>query len=442
VNRIARLLALLGPFGLVWAASEYHARHIASPPYLFVSSTRAPWALLYAVLLSVAAYATGLPSLRPGRASAWAASVVAALVGAIGVSIAQLLVGSALLPRFVVVGTTAVIIPWFVICARLADDGTAKARGLTRVVVIGDLADVGSLWVELETNPERPATVVALLTPHEAEATRTSAPLIEAVVHNDGGVVVLDNAAQRDPSIMRQAAKLHERGVKIRTLTGFFEEWLGKLPISELERASLMFDIAEVHGGSYGRLKRVIDIALGLACLAVATLVAPFVAIGDRIANRGPLLYRQVRVGKGGEPFEIVKFRTMRPGPADTTWTTADDPRLGPFGRFLRRSHLDELPQGWNILRGDLSIVGPRPEQVQYVAELEAKLPFYGMRHLVRPGLTGWAQVKYGYAGDTADALEKLQYEFFYLQHQGVRLDLRIMARTVRAIIGGPGAGR
>ncbi|MCZ7630136.1 MAG: sugar transferase [Microthrixaceae bacterium] len=115
---------------------------------------------------------------------------------------------------------------------------------------------------------------------------------------------------------------------------------------------------------------------------------------------------------------------------------------MTPFGRLLRHSHLDELPQLVNILRGDLSIVGPRPEQPHYVEELSEKLAFYDMRHLVRPGLTGWAQVKYGYAGDERDALEKLQYEFFYLRHQDLVFDQRIVLRTLRAMIGGRGSGR
>jgi len=114
---------------------------------------------------------------------------------------------------------------------------------------------------------------------------------------------------------------------------------------------------------------------------------------------------------------------------------TADDPRITPFGAWLRRTHLDELPQMVNILRGDLSLVGPRPEQPAYVEELEAKIPFYRLRHLVRPGLTGWAQVKYPYGATDGDALEKLQYEFFYLRHQGLALDLRIVGRTVRSVL-------
>jgi len=251
--------------------------------------------------------------------------------------------------------------------------------------------------------------------------------------------------AQADERVIAQAAELHERGVRIRTLEDFYGEWLGKLPVSELERASLFFDISEVHNSGFARFKRLMDLAIAVPGTLALLLATPFVIVGDLFANRGPLLYRQVRVGRGGSEFTILKFRTMDPNsgalPAGT-WTAADDPRVTPFGRLLRRTHVDELPQVVNILKGDLSVVGPRPEQPRYVEELRDKLPFYNLRHLVRPGLTGWAQVKYGYAGDEQDALEKLQYEFFYLEHQDMTFDLRIVLRTFRSTLGGSGSGR
>ncbi|MEO6317255.1 MAG: sugar transferase, partial [Acidimicrobiales bacterium] len=222
--------------------------------------------------------------------------------------------------------------------------------------------------------------------------------------------------------------------------------WLGKLPISELERASMLFDIGELHRTSYGRTKRLLDIPLALAGGLVLLVSIPFVWLGNLAGSRGPLFYRQERVGKGGATFTILKFRTMAPRPSGDLvdeWTAEDDPRITPLGRVLRKSHLDELPQVVNILKGELGVVGPRPEQPHYVSELEEKLPFYGLRHLVRPGLTGWAQVKYGYAGNESDALEKLQYEFWYLRHQSVRTDIRIVGRTVRSVFGGDeGRGR
>jgi lipopolysaccharide/colanic/teichoic acid biosynthesis glycosyltransferase len=151
------------------------------------------------------------------------------------------------------------------------------------------------------------------------------------------------------------------------------------------------------------------------------------------------LLYLQPRVGRNGSTFRVVKFRTMRPRSGGGEWTGERDPRVTSFGRWLRRTHLDELPQVLNIVRGDLSTVGPRPEQPRYVQELIDKIPFYDLRHRVRPGLTGWAQVKYAYGASDADAMEKLQYEFFYLRHQSLALDLRILGRTVRSVVGHTG---
>jgi lipopolysaccharide/colanic/teichoic acid biosynthesis glycosyltransferase len=252
---------------------------------------------------------------------------------------------------------------------------------------------------------------------------------------------VVDRSALADDGVVAQVAELHEVGLRVRPLSAFYEEWLGKLPVGELERVAMMFDIGEVHRQRYTRMKRVVDVALGGVGTVALMAVAPVVLVANRFGNRGPLLYRQTRVGKNGDPFSILKFRTMRPDPEGLAdeWTGEDDPRITRFGHVLRRSHLDELPQVVNILRGELSVVGPRPEQPHYVEELSEKLPFYAMRHLVRPGLTGWAQVKYGYAGDERDALEKLQYEFFYLRRQSVGLDLRIVGRTLRSVTRGDG---
>ena len=187
------------------------------------------------------------------------------------------------------------------------------------------------------------------------------------------------------------------------------------------------------------------DVCAAAIVLVVAAL--PMIVIAGVVAlTMGrPVLFRQQRIGLDGEPFEILKFRTMRPsapGVLVNEWTKENDPRVTRFGRFLRSTHLDELPQVVNIVRGDLAVVGPRPEQPHYVKELSAKLAFYDLRHLVRPGLTGWAQVKYGYAGDEGDALEKLQYEFFYLRRQGFAFDFRVILRTIRSMAGGLGKGR
>jgi lipopolysaccharide/colanic/teichoic acid biosynthesis glycosyltransferase len=228
--------------------------------------------------------------------------------------------------------------------------------------------------------------------------------------------------------------------MRVRTLSLFYEQWLGKLPVSELERVSLLFDIGEIHAPRYARLKRLLDIAASVVVLPALVVMIGVVALGNLFGNRGPLFFSQPRTGRHGKAFRMMKFRTMTPcGDGAGEWTSVDDPRVTPFGGLLRRTHLDELPQVWNILRGELSIVGPRPEQPHLVEQLAAKIPFYGLRHLVRPGLTGWAQVKYHYGADETDALEKLQYEFYYLRHQDLGLDLRIVGRTVREVVGRDG---
>ena len=277
------------------------------------------------------------------------------------------------------------------------------------------------------------ATVAAVsLVPSAEDAT----PLVTLMAEHSATLLVLDREAQSGEEIVAQAAQLHRAGTRIRTLSLFYDEWLGKLPLSELERIALLFDINEIHRPLYARLKRFIDVMLAGGGLVVLALATPLVLVANLFGNRGSLLYRQPRVGKDGEVFTILKFRTMTAGDAPAEWTSADDPRLTPVGKVMRRLHVDELPQVWNVLRRDLSIVGPRPEQPQYVSHLTERIPFYDTRHLVRPGITGWAQVKYDYGASEVDALEKLQYEFYYLRHQSLGLDLRIMGRTLRSVVG------
>jgi len=444
MRRASRPLLYLGVLVIVFGLAAVHARWIGHYP--FSGSSRFAWTALYAGILCVLAYGFGLPDAHRSRQSALGASVGASFLGALAMSLVQLFVGDALLPRFVVFGSALVLPDWYRICVSMAVGGRSRAEARDRVVVVGDPDDVAALDLELHAEPERPALIAAHMSVAEATETATGERPLEVLFAADPPtVIVLDRHAQDVPSIVAQVAALHERGVRVRSLTLFYEEWLGKLPISELERASLLFDIGEVHRAGYGRAKRLFDVPLALLGLVLLLVAVPLVWLGNLAGNRGPLFYGQDRVGKSGHVFRILKFRTMTPRPSGelvNEWTTEDDPRITSFGRVLRRTHVDELPQVLNILRGDLGVVGPRPEQPAYVDELSVKLPFYPLRHLVRPGLTGWAQVKYGYAGNETDALEKLQYEFWYLRHQNVRTDARIVGRTLRAIFGGEGQGR
>lgn len=440
MRRAARWLQVGGIVAIVVALSAVHGRYLGDPRYDYVDSSRFAWSLAYILLLVVAAYAVGLPDLPRSLRSALASAFIATAVAALGISAVQLATGDALLPRFVVFGSALLLVPWLVLCWEAAHEERARAEERDRVLLVADAQEALAISDEVGMGAELPLAVVGHLSPVDAaSSTGAERPLCEVVDAIGASVIVLTRPAQADESIVAQAAELHARGVRVRTLSLFYEEWLGKLPANELERMSLMFDIGEIHRARYARFKRVFDVVLGVAGLLPLVLVTPAVLVGDAVGNRGPLLFRQARVGKGGQSFTILKFRTMREEESDPVWTSEDDPRIPRFGRFLRRTHLDELPQVVNILRGDLSLVGPRPEQPRYVEELRAKLPFYELRHLVRPGLTGWAQVKYGYAGSEQDALEKLQYEFYYLRRQSLALDVRIVGRTVRSVVQGGG---
>jgi lipopolysaccharide/colanic/teichoic acid biosynthesis glycosyltransferase len=441
VSRPGRLILFLGTIATVVGLSKAHA--VASG-YVWSGSFRFAWSLAFIGLLCLAAYAFGLPEQRPTRRGALLAAVLATTAAASVISLFQLFVGDALLPRFVVFGSVLVLIPWCVLCAAISHDTDARAGGRDRVLVVATADELESLEADLAHAPERPALVVGWLTPIEAASTSVppTRPLVDAARTSGATVLVLSRVGQANDDVVLQASMLHQDGVRIRTLSLFYEQWLGKLPINELERVSLLFDIGEVHAAWYARVKRLLDVGLAIIGAVALLLALPVVVVGNLFANRGPLLYRQARTGRNGATFEILKFRTMRACREEderSDWTAVDDVRITPFGNVLRRTHLDELPQVVNILRGDLSVVGPRPEQPHVVGELTGKIPFYGLRHLVRPGLTGWAQVKYQYAGTEAEALEKLQYEFFYLRQQSLGLDVRIIGRTARAVVGREG---
>lgn len=441
-RRTARALLYLGIVAAVFGLSKVHAAWVAEPAYDFTNSFRLTWAIAYAVLLALAAYGSGLPDLpRSSRSALWTAAG-SAVTAALAVSILQLIVGDALLPRFVVLGSALLLVPWYVVCVAVAQRGRTRAEEIDRILFVVRDLDVEGLEADLDSSAERPARMVGAVEPglvlgSDDDAISGRVRLVEEAAAVGATIVVLDREAQGRRTLVDQVAVLHESGVRVRTLSLFYEEWLGKLPVSELERVSLMFDIGEVHRARYGRRKRIVDVLFGIIGSIGLLLVIPCVFVVNLAFNRGPLFYSQHRVGKGGEVFTILKFRSMTEDDGDeTTWTAEDDPRVTSFGRVLRATHLDELPQVVNILRGELSVVGPRPEQPQYVEALCDKLPFYGLRHLVRPGLTGWAQVKYPYGADEVDAEEKLQYEFWYLRHQSFSLDARIVARTVRTVVG------
>ena len=177
--------------------------------------------------------------------------------------------------------------------------------------------------------------------------------------------------------------------------------------------------------------------------LLVVLPILPFVILAIKLDSRGPVLYKQKRTGRGGHTFHCYKFRTMRQdAEADTgpTWAGDDDPRITRVGRFLRTSRIDEIPQLWCVFMGDMAFVGPRPERPEFVDWLTQEIPYYGVRHAVRPGITGWAQVRYKYGNTVEDAKQKLQYDLFYIKNASLGLDILIMFQTIKIVLLGRGA--
>jgi lipopolysaccharide/colanic/teichoic acid biosynthesis glycosyltransferase len=419
---------------LVLGLADIHAVYIGH--YSTTGSTRFAWALAYVIALCLSAYAVGLPDLPDNAYNALCLALGANVAAALLISLVQLVLGTAVLPRFVVFWTATLLVPGYALCAFVAAQGRREERRRDRVLAIITPEEAAAFEADLRGAARR-TSLARVISHREATVTEPGRePLMVVFAGVDASILVLDRLAQTDETIVAQAAQLHGRGVRIRTLSLFYDEWLGKLPLSELERVALMFDIGELHRLRYGRVKRLLDAIVAIVGLVMLVLIVPPVLVANTLGNRGPLFFRQPRVGKGGQEFSMLKFRSMRKNSGDPTWTTDDDGRVTWVGSWLRRTHLDELPQVINVLRGEEAIVGPRPEQPHYVQLLTEKIPFYDMRHLIRPGLTGWAQVNYPYGGSELDALEKLQYEFYYLRHQGLTLDLRIMVRTLRQVVG------
>ena len=234
---------------------------------------------------------------------------------------------------------------------------------------------------------------------------------------------------------------LRMSGIRVQDATALLERISGKIEVDGLVPSWLIFSEGFRFNNTPLRvLRRAISIAVALLGLVLALPLLPFIILAIKIGSPGPVLYRQKRVGLNDTVFDCYKFRTMRPdAEADTgpTWAGDEDPRITRVGHFLRRARLDELPQLWNVLRGDMAFVGPRPERPEFVEWLKREIPYYNVRHVIRPGLTGWAQVRYKYGNSVSDAKEKLQYDLFYIKNLSIPLDFFILSETFKTIIWG-----
>jgi sugar transferase (PEP-CTERM system associated) len=253
--------------------------------------------------------------------------------------------------------------------------------------------------------------------------------------------VVVSLADARGKLPMDKLLEMKLDGVAFAHLASVYEEYMGRIAVENLRPSWLIFSEGFRKTRLLLALKRACDVVFASLALVLALPVMAAVAIAVKGTSPGPVVYRQRRVGLHGRVFTLRKFRSMSANAEahGAVWAASADPRVTPLGRVLRKTHLDELPQLWNILAGDMSLVGPRPERPEFVTSLSRDIPFYGQRHIVRPGLTGWAQVCQAYASSVDDTMEKLQYDLFYIKNMSIGLDVYIAIRTIKIVLQGRG---
>jgi sugar transferase (PEP-CTERM system associated) len=263
----------------------------------------------------------------------------------------------------------------------------------------------------------------------ELRAFRQPGPNIDRVV------VAMED--RRDAMPVRELLELRVRGVVIENASALQERLSGKLPLNGLNPSTLIFTDGFRMSPSQQLFRRLLSFVVSLTALVICLPFIPFIILAVRLSSPGSIFFNQTRVGQRGQLFTAHKFRTMR---ADAeahgaVWASKNDPRVTPVGRFMRKTRLDEIPQLWNVLRGEMGFVGPRPERPEFVQWLSQEIPYYDLRHMIRPGITGWAQVRYRYGASLDETKHKLEYDLYYIKHQSIGLDLLIMFETIKTII-------
>jgi sugar transferase (PEP-CTERM system associated) len=327
-----------------------------------------------------------------------------------------------------------------------------------RVVILGEGSLADSLLREIEMRPElgiRVAGRAALrvIGNHVGDREIGELPLTfsqtscedlavgRPIRGIDRIVVAMEERRGKLPVDLLLALK--NRGVQVQDGNDVYESITGKVPIESIRLSWLLFSPGSHASRLFLISARLASVVTSIVGLLLSLPLLPFIILAIKLGSPGPVLYWQNRVGRDDKVFRCYKFRTMRSdAEADTgpTWAEDDDPRVTPMGRFLRKTRIDEIPQLLNVLKGDMSLVGPRPERPEFVAALNKKIPYYHLRHSVRPGITGWAQILYKYGSSIEDAKEKLRYDLYYIKNSSVGLDLLIVLNTLKIVLVGRGA--
>jgi exopolysaccharide biosynthesis polyprenyl glycosylphosphotransferase len=315
-----------------------------------------------------------------------------------------------------------------------------------RVLVVGSAACAALGDALAEAPPERlTALGVADDDPPPAGARVPIVGRVEEladIVRRERPDLVVLGVSRRRPEVFASLLEVTDCNFRVVGFPELYEHEFGSVPVRQLTPLWFM-SILHLYQRPHSRLaKRLFDIVVAGGSIVLTAPLFPLIALLIR-RTPGPVIYRQVRLGEGARPFTMYKFRTMGRDAeigGEPIWASESDPRVTAIGRVLRRTRLDEFPQFWNVLRGDMSIVGPRPERPEYLAALEAQVPFWSRRHLMKPGITGWAQITRGYTSDAVSAEEKLSFDLWYLRHQSIAVDVCVCVKTVARLLSGAGA--
>lgn len=312
------------------------------------------------------------------------------------------------------------------------------------VVFIGYNKTVDELIKFIQDEPELGYTVNAIIdgvseVANEIPRYELSEHTLQTVLYNHRiDTIVLSSEQYKNPEVVSALYKLISPSIAILSLPAFYEEITGKIPLSQIEHAWALEHLTSRLNSLFTATKRLIDITSVIVLGGITLLLLPFIALAILIDSGLPIFFTQTRVGLKGKEFKAIKFRTMIQNAEKdgAQWSQKNDPRITRIGRFMRKTRLDELPQLWNVLKGELSLVGPRPERPEFVQQLIKEIPFYKERLLVQPGLTGWAQVVGpSYGGSKEESLEKLQYDLYYIKNRSLGLELAVMLKTIKTIL-------
>jgi len=324
---------------------------------------------------------------------------------------------------------------------------TVQVGPRERLLLVGRNANALALARELHDRTEAGVSIVGYVDPEMAEGygmgplpflgTVEDIPALVRARGVDRVVVSLADARGKLP--MEKLLEMKLDGVRFDYFASVYEEYTGKIAVENLRPSWLIFSAGFRKTRRLLAVKRAVDVAAGLTGLVLTAPIVLVMAAVVRLTSPGPAFYAQRRVGRDGRIFTVRKLRSMRADAERDTgpvWSRGgSDARITPIGRLMRRTRIDELPQFWNILVGNMSLVGPRPERPEFVQSLAQQIPFYGLRHVVKPGLTGWAQVRYTYGASVEDAIEKLQYDLFYIKNMTVGLDVFVMFETIKTVL-------